>query len=94
MFHSPAVWMHLYSDLLLWCTTPVPDIFGKLNPADFFEPWGKVMETSAAASPPHQSAAVCLCSLWVVGGANLKKPTKVSLEVRLVEKDADGSCGL
>lgn len=51
------------------------------------------MGTSAAASPPHQSAAVCLCSLWVVGGANLK-PTKVSLEVRLVGKDADGSCGL
>lgn len=34
MFHSP-VWMHLYWDLLLWCTTPVPDISGKLNPADF-----------------------------------------------------------
>lgn len=31
----------------------------------------KVMETSAAASPPHQSAAVCLCSLWVVGCATL-----------------------
>lgn len=54
------------------------------------------METSAAASPP--SSKRCLLSLFFVGSqrcnpADLKEPTKISVEVRLVGKDADGSCG-
>lgn len=35
----------------------------------FLETWNldeKVMKATAAASPPHQSAAFRLCSLWVV----------------------------
>lgn len=68
-FQSPAVFLHLRWDLL-WCASTSARYFWELKPVHFGTLVEKVMEVSAAASPPHQSAA--FLSLFFAGSRRRK----------------------